>query len=155
MSLGDEVKFEITIPTDEDGFVLLKCPMCGDLFKLKPSDYEDDSVFSIYCPSCGMTGDNYITEDVLEFAMNMAENYANERILKAFKKLERKSKGSMIKVEVKSKIKKKSEQPIMLTIENLEYKMYPCCKLSAKIKPILKMSGSYCPYCGVMDYGIE
>ena len=25
----------------------------------------------------------------------------------------------------------------------------------AKIKPILKMSGSYCPYCGVMDYGIE
>ena len=43
----------------------------------------------------------------------------------------------------------------MLTIEALERKMYSCCKMEAKIKPILKMSGSYCQYCGVMDYGIE
>ena len=153
--MSDEVTFEITVPTDEDGFVLLKCPICGDLFKLKPSDYRDDSVFAIYCPNCGLTSDSYITEDVLELGMNMAENYKNEMILKALKKLEKQTKGSMVKVEVKSKIKKKSEQPIMLTIENLEQKLYPCCKMEAKIKPILKMSGSYCPYCGVMDYGVE
>lgn len=155
MSLGDEITFEIAIPTDEDGFVLLKCPICGELFKLIPSDYRDDSVSSIYCPSCGLAGESYITDDVLELAMNIAENQKNELVLKTLKKLERKTKGSMIRIETKTKIRKKSEQPIMLTVENLEQKVYPCCKLAAKIKPILKMSGSYCPYCGVMDYGIE
>ncbi len=155
MSLSDEITFEITIPTDEDGFVLLKCPICGDLFKLIPSDYRDDSVVAIYCPSCGLTGESYITDDVIELAMNIAENQKNELISKALKQFERKTKGSIIKVETKTKIRKRSEQPIMLTAENLEQKIYPCCKMAAKIKPILKMSGSYCPYCGVMDYGVE
>ena len=51
--------------------------------------------------------------------------------------------------------KKENEQPIMLRTEKLEKKEYICCKMQAKIKSILKMSGSYCPYCGVIDYGIE
>lgn len=153
--MGDEVTFQISIPTDEDGFVLLKCPLCEELFKLKPGDYRDDSVFAIYCPNCGLTSDSYITDDVLELGMNMVENYANELISKKFKELERKTRGSMVKIKVNSKTKKKSEQPIVLTVEALEKKTYPCCKMDAKIKPILKMSGSYCPYCGGMDYGVE
>ena len=34
-------------------------------------------------------------------------------------------------------------------IEALEVEEYPCCKREAKIKPIYKMCGSYCPFCGV------
>lgn len=135
--------------------VLLKCPICGELFKLIPSDYRDESVFSIYCPSCGLSSDNYITDDILELGMNMMDNLKNKIITKELKKLEKQTKGSMIGFKVNSKIKKKSELPIMLTVENLEPKYYPCCKKIAKIKPILKISGSYCSYCGVMDYGIE
>lgn len=155
VSVSDEMSFEINIPTDEDGYVLLKCPICGELFKLTPSDYRDDSVFAIYCPACGLAGDSYITEDVLELGLAMAENYANDLLLKEFKKLERKTKGSMISFKVTHTPKKKSEHPIMLTVEALDIKLYSCCKMKAKIKPILKMSGSYCPYCGVVDYGIE
>lgn len=153
--MSDEVSFSISIPTDEEGYVLLKCSLCGELFKLKPSDFKDDSIFEVYCPACGLVSDSYVTDDVIELGMAMAENYMNDLITKKFKKLERQTKGSMIKFKVTNKPKRKSEQPIMLTIEALERKMYSCCKMEAKIKPILKMSGSYCPYCGVMDYGIE
>lgn len=33
------INFGISIPTDSEGFVLFKCPLCGELFKLKPSDF--------------------------------------------------------------------------------------------------------------------
>lgn len=47
--------FNISIPTDEDGQVLLKCFVCNDLFKVDGSVYgDDDSVFEIHCPSCGI-----------------------------------------------------------------------------------------------------
>ena len=93
----------------------------------------------------------YATKVVSVYDVRMNGNL----IIKEFKQLERKTKNGMIKFKVTNKPKRKSEQPIMLTIEALERKMYSCCKMEAKIKPILKMNGSYCPYCGVMDYGIE
>lgn len=70
-----EVSFSISIPTDEEGYVLLKCSLCGELFKLKPSDFKDDSIFEVYCPACGLVSDSYVTDDVIELGMAMAENY--------------------------------------------------------------------------------
>lgn len=150
--MRDIINFEITIPTDKEGFILLKCPLCGELFKLKLSDFEDDRIFNIYCPSCGLVSESYITEDVLELAQKIIKNYASDIIEKSFKNLEKSSKGIL---KFTSNMKKENEQPIMLRVEALEKKFYVCCKMEAKIKPILKFSGSYCPYCGVKDYGIE
>lgn len=73
--MSDEVSFSISIPTDEEGYVLLKCSLCGELFKLKPSDFKDDSIFEVYCPACGLVSDSYVTDDVIELGMAMAENY--------------------------------------------------------------------------------
>ena len=153
--MSDEILFTIKMPIDNEGYVLLKCPKCGELFKLHPSDYKDDTIFNVYCPCCGLVSDSYVTEDVLELANVMIENYTNELVMKELKKLERQTKKSIVQIKVKNKPKKREEMPIMLMMEALDEKNYPCCKMSAKIKPILKMSGSYCPYCGVMDYGIE
>lgn len=153
--MSEEIVLQISIPTDGEGYALLKCPLCGELFKLHPDDYQDDGVFEIYCPACGLVSDNYVTNDIIELGMIMAENYANDLIMKKLKKLEKKTKGNLVNIKVTKKPKQKEEQPVMLTIEALEKKMYFCCKKDAKIKSILKMSGSYCPYCGVMDYGFE
>lgn len=60
---GTEV-FTISIPTDEDGQILLNCPVCNDFFKVDSTAFEDDGVFEIHCPSCGVVSDNYITDDV-------------------------------------------------------------------------------------------
>ena len=147
--------FTISIPTDEDGQVLLKCPVCNELFKVDGSVYGDDSVFEIHCPSCGIVSDNYMTDDVLELGMQMIENYANDLIEKEFKKLEKSTKNSFLKFSYKSNYKRHSEQPIKLSVENMMLVEYPCCKRPLKIKPLLRLCRSYCPYCGEKYYGIE
>ena len=45
---------EISIPADDEGYVLLRCPKCGEKFKLAPTDIESDEVEDIYCPLCGL-----------------------------------------------------------------------------------------------------
>ena len=153
--MDDKRKFEIGIPCDSEGFYLLQCTLCGDLFKLKPDDIEDDSVFEIHCPACGLVSENYITDDVIELAVIMGGNYLEDLMTKEFKKLERDTKNSILKFKVTGSSNKEKEHPIKLTVEALERTKYYCCNKEAKIKPILKMCGSYCPFCGEKEYGTE
>jgi uncharacterized C2H2 Zn-finger protein len=69
------MEMTIEIPADNDGFVLLQCALCGEIFKVKPCDFEDDTVHQ-----------------------------------------------------------------------------YRCCNREVKIKPLLKIAGSYCPFCGVKEF---
>ena len=78
-----------------------------------------------------------------------------DAIEKEFKKFAKSTKNSLCKFSYRSNYKKHSEQPIKLTIENMTLVEYPCCKRSFKIKPLLRLCGSYCPYCGEKYYGIE
>ena len=45
---------EVSIPADDQGFVLMQCPLCGEFFKIKPGDYHAEDVIEIWCPSCGL-----------------------------------------------------------------------------------------------------
>lgn len=152
--MNDEIQMSISIPTDDDGYALLKCDHCGNLFKVMPSDAQDDGVLQIYCPSCGLISDNYLTEDVLNLAMNMAENIANDYIYDMVKDLERKS-NKYVKIKAGNRPIYKSESPLHSGIEALESGTFSCCGRTAKIKPLLKIAGAYCPFCGVKDYEIE
>lgn len=42
----------ISIPADNEDYVLMKCPQCGELFRLKVHDIHDDGVMDIHCPAC-------------------------------------------------------------------------------------------------------
>lgn len=153
--MGDNVQFSIPIPADDDGYVLLQCEHCGTFFKACPSDVEDDSVLNIFCPSCGLISESYVTDDVLELAENMVENYATELIYDVFKNLERHSRHGVVQIKAGKKPKPKPENPIRSGIEALEIAMFPCCNRTAKVKPLLKMTGCYCPFCGVKQYEFE
>jgi len=146
---------KIEIPTDNDGFVLLQCTLCGEYFKVTPSDYEDDGVLEIYCPSCGLVSENYITEDVIELAMTMAHNVAMDLVYNEMKKLERKFKGGAISFKAGKKPKPEQENPIRATIEALTITHFRCCNKKVKIKPMLRISGCYCPFCGVKSFEVE
>lgn len=143
---------EIEIPADDDGFVLLECPFCGDYFKLTPSDMEDDEVLHIHCPYCGQIGDSYLTEEVIEVAMNMAKNFALEQIHQAFKRLEKKHKRGPITFKAGKAPRKAYESPILLIADTLVKQHYVCCNRKAKVKPSMKIAGTYCPFCGVKDF---
>lgn len=153
--MSDDFTMTIPIPTDDDGYVLLQCPNCGTYFKVTPDDVEDDGVLEIFCPSCGLVGESYITEDVLELAVAMAENKAMDIIYDEFKKMERHFPKGPVTFKAGKPPRHELENPIHSGIEAMEIAGFTCCKRTAKIKPILKMTGCYCPFCGVKNYEIE
>lgn len=156
INLSDTVNFEIKIPSDDDGYILLQCEHCGGFFKCIATDIEDDSVLNIYCPSCGLISESYLTEDVIELAMTKVENYATNMIYDAFKGFEFKNKqNNVVNFKTGKKPELKHENPIYSSIEALEINYYPCCKRSAKINSLLKMSASYCPFCGGIHFADE
>lgn len=153
--MSDEIHMTIPIPTDDEGYILLKCEHCGTFFKGTPSDTQDDGVLRIFCPSRGLSGESFITNDVLDLAQNMVKNVMNDMIYDMFKDLERHSKRSAVQFKAGRRPKREPEDPIRSGIEALEICMFPCCARTAKIKPMLKMTGAYCPFCGVKNYEIE
>ena len=86
--------------------------------------------------------------------MNMAENIANDYIYDMVKDLERKS-NKYVKIKAGNRPIHKSESPLHSGIGALESSTFSCCGRTTKIKPLLKIAGAYCPFCGVKDYEIE
>lgn len=65
------------------------------------------------------------------------------------------AKKGIITFKAGKRPKHENEDPIHSGIEAMEICNFPCCKRTAKIKPLLKMTGAYCPFCGVKNYEIE
>lgn len=123
--MSDEINMTISIPTDDDGYVLLQCEHCGTYFKGTPSDLKDDGVLNIFCPSCGLISENYVTDDVLELAMKMVTNADNDMIYDEFKKLERHNKKGVISFKAGKRPKHESEDPIRSGIEAMDICNFP------------------------------
>ena len=153
--MSDEIRMEISIPTDDDGYVLLQCEHCGNYFKAMPSDVKDDGVLEVFCPCCGLVSENYATEDVIELTLSMAQNWAMDMVYDTFKKMERQFRNGPVTLKMGQRPQHEPENPIRSGIEALEITNFPCCKRSAKVKPLLKMTGCYCPFCGVKNYEVE
>ncbi len=152
--MSEDISFEITIPADNDGYILLQCEHCGEFFKITAGDCKNDEILNIYCPGCGLISESYITEDVFELAQSMVENYAVDTIYEAFRDMEKKTKNSFL-IKAGKKPRHKAENPIRSGIEALDITEFDCCKKTAKIKPMLKTTGCYCPFCGVKEYEVE
>lgn len=152
---GDRLKgmhFEIEIPCDDDGFILLKCPHCGELFKLTAEDIESDETLDIYCPSCGLTADNFLTEDVIRLALAKANNFAMDAITQQLQAFTKKNSGNLIQFKVKANHAKEPEPPIRAAIEALQAATCHDCERRAKISPSLIMSAYICPFCGIGQF---
>ena len=154
--MSDNITVEISIPCDDEGYVLLRCSHCGELFKITASDAKDDEVLDIYCPACGLTSESYLTDDVIALANAKINNFVNDMIYDTFKKMERHNKrNSPLQFKAGKKPKHEYESPLYSTIDALEETGFCCCKRSAKVNPLLKMSACYCPFCGVIKFEDE
>ena len=87
----EEARFGIRMPCDDDDFILLRCPHCGELFKLTAEDIESDETLDIYCPSCGLCANNFLTQNVIDLALAKTSNYAMYAIANSSKPLRRKT----------------------------------------------------------------
>ena len=148
----EDISFKIDIPADDEGYVLFRCPKCGEFFKIMPSDYYAEEVREISCPLCGLVSENYLTNDVIELGLVMAENYAMNMIYDAFNKVSKKSNNAGVKFTV-NKPRLKEVNPIRATIDAMDIYEFTCCKRTAKLRYCLSYCGSYCPFCGGRDDG--
>ena len=144
---------EIEIPADADGFILLQCNLCGEFFKLKVNDINDESTINIWCPYCGLNGKEYYTEEVIDISLKIAKIESNRIIYNALKEFERKTKSNkFLTFKCGKEPDKEVITPIKSRIDNLETFKYKCCNSRAKIKPISITTGSYCPLCGGANF---
>lgn len=146
------MSFEIAIPADSDGYALMECPLCGELFKMCPSDIEDDDVLEIRCPKCGIASDNYLTEDVEELVLAKAANWVFGEIHEEMKKLERKTNGKDVQLKAGKQPEHEYEPVLMPTIEALGETACENCKRPMKLAPALLFTAYCCPYCGVSNF---
>lgn len=153
--MSEDIVMSIEIPGDVDGFVLLKCEHCGTFFKCRPNDIESDEFLHIFCPSCGLCSDHYLSDDAIQLAMDITENVAMNLIYDFFKEEERKSKNSIVKMRAGSRPREKTIEPLKAGVDALSITHFKCCNRDAKIKLMLKMTGCYCPFCGVKEYETE
>lgn len=142
----------IAIPSDEDGFVLLQCHICGEYFKVLAKDVNDDGNINIWCPYCGLNGKQYAPKEAIDIGLKIAQNEINELLYKTFKDLEKRTKNGIVQFKSGKKPQEEIITPIKVRINNLELIQYRCCKSVAKLYPISKMCGSYCPLCGGINY---
>lgn len=148
----EDASFKIDIPSDNEGYVLFRCPKCGEYFKIMPNDYYAEEVIEIHCPLCGLISDNYLTPEVIELGVTIVENYAMNMIYDAFSSISKKSRSSSVKFKV-DKPKMKEEIPLRSTIDAMEIHEFSCCKRTAKLRCSLIYCGSYCTFCGGRDDG--
>lgn len=139
---------EITIPIDEDGFVLLQCHFCEEYFKIKSSDMNSDDMYQIWCPYCGLISDSYVSEEVIDVALGKITNMAMQELYSTFKDMEKKTRNSFVSFKTGQKPNDIFITPIKNRIDKLEICNYKCCKNQAKIIPLSKYIGNYCPFCG-------
>jgi hypothetical protein len=78
---SDEVRFNVSMPTDDDGHFGRECPDCSQIFRVSADDYDalpDD--LTLWCVYCGHSDDHseFITQQQMERATRAAYDYASQ-----------------------------------------------------------------------------
>ena len=102
-----------------------------------------------FCPECGAV---IADKDICDCGYNKITGEVDQ---KKREEMEKQSKNSFLKFKAGRKPKHQSEDPLRSGIEAMEVVEFPCCNRTAKIKPLLKMTGCYCLFCGVKNYEVK
>ena len=80
---GDEARFSVSMPLEEDGHLGRECPECDQHFRIENDDYEslpDDLV--LWCVYCGHSDDHseFMTKQQAERLERVVHDYGNQLI---------------------------------------------------------------------------
>lgn len=152
----NDIKVNIPVLTDDDGFVGRECPECEEYFMLKYGTGLDTEI--CICPYCQHENNNdqYYTKEQVKYIESYMRKYAFERIIKpglaqidkSFKDLERKTRNSLIQFKVKSNISKINFRIDYYQEKELEtYILCDSCGLEFSIFGVF----ATCPDCGQLS----
>lgn len=141
--------FTISIPTDEDGFATMQCPYCGEFFKVKAEDYSAEDVIDLWCPSCGLTADSFVPDEVIELAQSMVINKFQEELCSKLSRIGLSSlTNNTLSFSVSCSIEKERERNLIPAVDAYELVFCKRCCRTTKVKPIVDYTGAFCSFCG-------
>jgi transcription elongation factor Elf1 len=148
-----DIKFDIKIEGDSEGYVTFGCPFCESEFKLNASEFQDeDNVFTeLFCPYCGLTDEinTFYSREVMEQAETIAYNYMIEQVNKIFKDFKNSARGNKyIKIDFKE-LKKVNLKELKDKDTVEEIFSCPICENHVRVLYCAGVSKVFCAYCGV------
>lgn len=151
---GDVIlNLKITIPSDDGGYIGLKCPICGEHFKVSASDLKADYVLYIWCPGCGLSSESYHEDDVARLALAKASNFVQDQIADMLDNLFSGNSKSGIEFSVDKKPEREYEKKITTTEDRTILNGCKDCGGIFKIDSLLSTTAHYCPLCGGLQDG--
>ena len=139
----------LSIPLDEDGYLLLQCPHCQGFFKVLSEDYKSDDVDGLWCPICGLKSENFWPDKVIELAKAKVLNSCIGDFEKELARISAStSRQSLITLKVSSTSRREHEAEILPAVDSFVKSECHFCGKSIKVKPLDKYAGSFCAYCG-------
>lgn len=143
--MKNSTNLRIEIPSDNEGYILLKCPQCNEHFMITSDDIEDN----IWCPSCGIISDAYFTDEVEELINNKIENFGMDILNEISKGMEKSFKRNKnIKFKKNKYNNRKEEFNVGTPVGSYTKICLKCCNKDIKINPLLSHTVFYCPFCG-------
>lgn len=145
--MGEEMT--ISIPLDEEGYMLLQCPRCGEFFKVPSEDYEAEDVEDLWCPMCGIKSDSFWPDEVIELAKAKVLNQVSGDFSSELAKIGRTtSRQSLIQMTVSSHFTEEREGDVLPSVDAFQMATCGFCGRKEKLKPLPKYIGAFCAFCG-------
>ena len=139
----------ISIPLDEDGYLLLQCPHCKGFFKVLSEDYKSDDVDELWCPICGLKSEEFWPDKVIELAKaRVLNNFVGDIEKELCRISASTSRQSLITLKVSSTSEREHETEILPAVDSFVKSECSFCGKSIKVKPLDKYAGAFCAYCG-------
>jgi Zn ribbon nucleic-acid-binding protein len=153
---GDDIRIQISMPTDEHGFLGRKCPSCSQLFRIDADAYQglgDDA--ELRCVYCGHNDEHsaFITDQQLNRAMrpigDWAEQSFNQMLSDTFGKVPKSRSRSGIGIEITYRSDPFYPQPLPGINEEELVRIRTCT--SCGMRYAVFGEHRYCPVCGPLS----
>ena len=122
------------------------------VFQAEPERLRVGDVLEVCCPACGITSDNYLTQDVIDLTMAICKNQAFDAIHKEMKKFERRTKGKAVSFKADKQLRPDDEPVLQPSIDTFAITTCKHCGKQSKVSRLLSMSMYVCPLCGVSNF---
>ncbi len=149
--MADEEEYQITFPTDSDGFVGFRCSSCGYRFRLSTEEFSAADGIEMFCPACGLPNVpcSFITDEMTEYVEAFAESIMAEKLNAMFDNMERQCRSSKALTFKRGKRLAEDRPVLPSEPDDLISVCFPCCGRRAKVGATSDAEDVYCPYCGV------
>lgn len=150
--MSDSLTATLSVPTDAEGFLSFRCPLCSGDFRLNVDAWRSFTGTTFSCPQCGLDSDrsSIWPREVIAAARAKLLNLVGVHLNETIGGMARRMSGGIVKVTYKGFTRHRVPQ--ITTVPELVETSLDCCGERLKVPLHVAASIFYCPYCGRTQY---